>query len=246
MSSHRFATLLVVSSMFFGVTAAAEEPSADASAVDASSTEAAVPEKSTAAKEPSKSKDKASTKAPTKASTNAPTKASEGPAKKIRSGRTIEVVARDLRLTDEAKERLLRIAARYHEATRKKLVITGGTRTPTRQAELMLQKLKHGEDIVKLYENRRAASEIRDAYLTGVAEKWTKKRIVRAMRDVILQQIARGVYVSKHLQAGAADVRSRDMSVEQEAAFRAAVSAEPGVTLIDERRSAEPHLHLSL
>ncbi len=242
MSSHRFATLLVVSSLFFGVTAAAEQPSADASTAEASSAPTSAPKKSTAAKEPSKSKDRASSNAPA----NAPAKAAEGPAKKIRSGRTIEVAARDLRLTDEAKGRLLRIAARYYEATHKKLVITGGTRTPTRQAELMLQKLKHGEDIVKLYENRRAASEIRDAYLTGVAEKWSKKRIVRAMRDVILQQIARGVYVSKHLQSGAADVRSRDMSVEQEAAFRAAVSAEPGVTLIDERQSAEPHLHLSL
>ena len=58
--------------------------------------------------------------------------------------------------------------------------------------------------------------------------------------------MARGVYVSKHLSAGAADVRSRGMTPAQEKALRAAVAAEPGVQLLDERGSAEPHFHLDL
>lgn len=165
---------------------------------------------------------------------------------RVRSGAHIEVVARDLRLTEVARERLERIAARYHKATRRRLVITGGTRTPHRQAELMFQKLAHGEDIVALYENKQAATEVKNAHKEGVAKGLPRKGLIKVIREAIEAQITRGVYVSKHLKSGAADVRSRDMTPTREEAFRAAVSEEPGVVLLDERKSAEPHLHLSL
>lgn len=168
------------------------------------------------------------------------------PVKKIRSGPHLEVVARDLRLDDTSRERLERIAQRYFEATRRRLVITGGSRTPERQAELMLQKLAHGEDIVALYENKAAATEIRNVYRESTGVRQPKKQLIHAMRDVITAQIDKGVYVSRHLKAGAADVRSRDLKAPQESAFRRAVADEPGVILIDERSSAEPHLHLGL
>jgi hypothetical protein len=168
------------------------------------------------------------------------------PVKKIHSGPHLEVVARDLRLDDTSRERLERIAQRYFEATRRRLVVTGGTRTPERQAELMLEKLAHGEDIVALYENKAAATEIRNLYRDSAGVRQPKKQLIRAMRDVITAQIDKGIYVSRHLKAGAADVRSRDLKAPQEAAFRRAVADEPGVILIDERSSAEPHLHLGL
>ena len=155
-------------------------------------------------------------------------------------------MARDLRLDDTAGERLSRIAQRYFTATRRRLVVTGGTRTPERQAELMLEKLAHGDDIVALYENKAAATEIRAIYLESAGVRQPKKQLIRAMRDVITAQIDKGIYVSRHLKAGAADVRSRDLKAPHEAAFRAAVADEPGVVLIDERDSAEPHLHLGL
>jgi hypothetical protein len=166
--------------------------------------------------------------------------------RKIHSGPHLEVVARDLRLDDAAGERLERIAQRYFTATRRRLVVTGGTRTPERQAELMLEKLAHGDDIVALYENKTAATEIRAVYRESAGVRQPKKQLVRAVRDVITAQMDKGVYVSRHLKAGAADVRSRDLKAPQEAAFRAAVADEPGVVLIDERGSAEPHLHLGL
>lgn len=168
------------------------------------------------------------------------------PVKKVRSGPHLEVVARDLRLDDTSRERLERIAQRYFDATRRRLVVTGGSRTSERQAELMLEKLAHGEDIVALYENKAAATEIRAVYRDSAGVRQPKKQLIRAMRDVINAQIDRGIYVSRHLKAGAADVRSRDLKAPQEAAFRAAVAAEPGVILLDERGSAEPHLHLGL
>lgn len=166
--------------------------------------------------------------------------------RKIRSGPHLEVVARDLRLDDTSSERLGRIAQRYFEATRRRLVITGGTRTPERQAELMLEKLAHGDDLVALYENKAAVTEIRNLYRDSAGARQPKKQLVRAVRDAIVAQMEKGIYVSRHLKAGAADVRSRDFKAAQEAAFRAAVADEPGVVLVDERSSAEPHLHLGL
>ncbi len=166
--------------------------------------------------------------------------------RKVRSGPHLEVVARDLRLDDTASERLERIAQRYFAATRRRLVVTGGTRTPERQAELMLEKLAHGDDLVALYENKAAVTEIRNIYRDSAGTRQPKKQIVRAVRDAIVAQMDKGIYVSRHLKAGAADVRSRDFKAAQEAAFRAAVADEPGVVLVDERASAEPHLHLGL
>jgi hypothetical protein len=158
----------------------------------------------------------------------------------------MEVLARDLRLTAADAERLKRIAARYYKATRKRLIVTGGTRPPPRQARLMYDKLKHGQDIIALYENKQAATEVRDAYRDGVAKSLPRKRLLRALTELIEAQIARGVFVSKHLRSGAVDVRSWDMTGPLEQALRDAVKKEPGVTLLDERSGPEPHFHLSL
>ncbi|MEO5860661.1 MAG: hypothetical protein ABIR33_17145 [Pyrinomonadaceae bacterium] len=165
---------------------------------------------------------------------------------KVKASRHIEVHARDMRLDDTARERLERIAARYFKATRRKLVLTGGTRTPGRQAELMFEKLAHGEDIVALYENKAAATEVRDVYQDALDKGLKKKALIKAIRERIESLISRGSYVSKHLKSGAADVRSRDMKPRQAEALRAAVKEEAGVTLLDERSGAEPHFHLSL
>lgn len=184
-------------------------------------------------------------------SKTAATKDAERPAsdetpRKVTGNAHLEVKARDLRLSDANTERLKRIAARYHAATHKKLVVTGGTRTPLRQARLMFDKLKHGDDIVALYENKQAATEIRDAYRDAVARKLARKATIQAMREVIDAQITRGLYVSKHLRSGAVDVRSWGMSGDLEKALKEAVKAEAGVTMMDERSGVEPHFHLSM
>ncbi len=143
-------------------------------------------------------------------------------------------------------ERLLHIAKRYHEATHRHLVVTGGTRNAQRQAELMCAKLDHHEDVIALYENKRLAREIVDAYQKGLADKLGKSRIVRAVRARIEEQIGRGEFISRHLQSGAADVRSRGMSAAQQVSFRKAVSEEPGASILDERDGAAPHFHINL
>jgi hypothetical protein len=166
--------------------------------------------------------------------------------RRVRGGPHLDVHARDLRLTDTDRGKLERIAERYHKATKKRLYITGGTRTPERQAQLMYEKLAHGDDIVHLYENQHAAAEVLASYKDAKAKGQRKRELVKTLKATIAAQIARGEYVSKHLKSGAVDVRSRDMTPDREKAFRAAVAAEPGVHLVDERKSAEPHLHLSL
>ena len=187
--------------------------------------------------------------APTKAlPTRARAKAAHGkdaPTRLVTTSEHLDVQTGNLRLAEVARARLERIAERYHKATRRRLVITGGTRTPERQAELMLEKLEHGDDLLALYD-KPSAIEIRTLYREGVHRHFAKKRLVREIRDVILGQIHRGVFISRHLQAGAADVRSIGMTPARVQAFRAAVAAEPGVIILDERDAAEPHLHLSL
>lgn len=168
------------------------------------------------------------------------------PLRPVKGTMHMEILARDLRLTDANAQRIERIAARYYKATRNRLVVTGGSRTPARQAQLMYDKLVHGDDIVKVYENKAAAVEIRNAYRDAVAKRLKRKATIRAIREVIDGQIARGVYVSKHLRANAIDVRSWNMKGKLEQALRDAVKAEAGVTLMDERDSAEPHFHLNM
>lgn len=168
------------------------------------------------------------------------------PLQKVAGTNHMEVLARDLRLTDTNAKRLERIATRYHKATKKRLVVTGGTRTPQRQAQLMFDKLKRGDDVVALYENKAAATELRNAYRDAVARGEKRKGTIRAMREVIDAQIGRGTYVSKHLKSGAVDVRSWNMDGALEKALREAVKQEPGVTLMDERDGPEPHFHMNL
>lgn len=165
---------------------------------------------------------------------------------RVTSSRTLEVLARDLRLTEEDAARVRRIARRYHAATKKRLIVTGGRRSPLRQAQLMFDKLKKGEDVGRLYENRKAAGEIADAYRATRDRGASRAATLRAMRDVITAQVARGDLVSRHLSAHAIDVRSRDLGRAQIEAFHDAVAAEPGVRLVDERDGAEPHFHVNL
>lgn len=167
-------------------------------------------------------------------------------ARPVRGNHHLQVLARDLRLGDAQAGRLARIADRYFEATRKRLVVTGGSRPPERQAELMHEKMAHGDDIRALYENQAAAGEILAVYREGVAQRLPRKRLVRTIRDRIEAQVSQGVYISKHLKAGAVDVRSWGMHTAQVEALRKAIAAEPGVVLQDERSGAEPHFHVNI
>ena len=163
------------------------------------------------------------------------------------STKHLQVAARSLKLTKASRTKLLNIAARYHAATGKKLIITGGDRDSKTQAKLMYKKLEHGEDLLALYVRDDLVKGIMSAYENAkTAKKHSERSVIRAMAKVIQEQTEQGEFVSRHLEFSAADVRSRDLPEAHVDALRAAVRAEPGAQLVDERDSTAPHLHLNL
>lgn len=165
---------------------------------------------------------------------------------RLRGNRHLRIRARSVKLRKSAYDRIREIAKRYHEATKRKLVVTGGDRTPRRQAELMYRKLSKGENLLRLYTRVRLVMPLMKAYEQGKKEKRGRRRILREMTKIISQQVEKGQFVSRHLANTAADVRSRGLKEEQVKALEAAVRGVAGARLVDERESEAPHFHLSL
>jgi hypothetical protein len=137
---------------------------------------------------------------------------------------------------------LARISREYHRRTGRGIVVTSGTRSPREQANAMYDKLRLGQQLTRLYRDFDAASEIQSAYRQHRARG--RGSAVTAMARVIERQVRRGCYISRHLHAGAADIRSRDMSRRERRAFQQVVARFPEVSLLDE--GVPPHFHLQL
>lgn len=145
---------------------------------------------------------------------------------------------------DRAPEEAIRaIAEQLLERTGHRLTVTSGSRTPAGQAEAMIDKLRAGDDLVRLYKDKDSAKAIVAAYRACKREKLSKQATLERVTAVIDEQVARDVYISEHLRAGAIDVRSRNMSRKTKAAFREIVAAS-GATLLEETRP--PHFHVQL
>ncbi len=166
--------------------------------------------------------------------------------RKVRPNRHITIRARSVKLKESSRKRLLSIAKRYHGETKRKLVITGGDRTPHRQAQLMYRKLKKGDNLLKLYTKARLVLQVMKVYENGQDKNHSRRKIIRAMGKTIAKQVERGEFISRHLAFSAADVRSRGLKDKHVKALKAAVKAEAGARLVDERKSEAPHFHLSL
>jgi hypothetical protein len=150
----------------------------------------------------------------------------------------------DVTLADAVVDKVDAIDDAYFRKTGKHITVTSGTRDAARQAKAMYKMLRLGGDIVRLYRNKEAAREIKQAYDTGRAAGRSQDQVVASMYSVIQRQIARGVYISAHLRAGAVDIRSRDMSGADKRAFSAVVADERGTSLLEE--STPPHFHLQI
>ena len=140
--------------------------------------------------------------------------------------------------------RLQALAAAFLAATGKPLTITDGTRRPETQAALMLRNLDRGDDIVRNYANRTAAAQVRAAWAAARKADLDPAATLAAIHAVIAKQVAAGDYVSKHLRAGAVDVRSSDMTRAERATFKR-LARELGIAVVDESRTATPHFHLN-
>lgn len=178
---------------------------------------------------------------------SASVRAADDDVQSVGSSADLEVAARSLKLTKTARTRLAGIAARYRAATGKRLVITGGDRDARQQAKLMYKKAEAGEDLLALYVRTELVRPILAAYKAEKsAKRHSERSVIAAMTKVIEAQRQRDEFVSRHLEFGAADVRSRGLRDSDVSALKAAVRAESGAQLVDERDSSSPHLHLGL
>ncbi len=61
------------------------------------------------------------------------------------------------------------------------------------------------------------------------------------MTNVIKAQMKKGKYISKHLNVGAVDVRSRDMSAKEKEAFKKSAKKHAKTVILE---ITPPHWHL--
>ena len=145
-----------------------------------------------------------------------------------------------VQLAPRVAERLGRMAVSFFRETGQTLLVTSGTRDPVSQARAMYGKVRAGASILGTYGRRAAARDLNVAYH---AARRTGTDAVAAMARVIQQQVQRGIYISRHLVAGAVDIRLRSMSARERRVFRHVVRSEPGVSAIAETRP--PHWHVT-
>lgn len=150
----------------------------------------------------------------------------------------------DVTLSSKVTDKLEQLATRYETRTGKKFVVTSGTRDPEDQAEAIYDKLVLGDDILRLYRDKSAAQELKRIY--GAARSANKPRAatVAELATAIRSQMKRGIFISAHLRAGAADVRSHDMTVSEKRVFVDAVNQVGGLRVLHE--TTPPHFHLQL
>lgn len=146
-------------------------------------------------------------------------------------------------LSNKVEEKLSSVADKFHKKTGKTFVVTSGTRDPDNQALLIYVKLEAGEDLLKLYKDKSAVMELVRIYESGREEKKSKSSTVARIAATIRAQIKRGIYISAHLRAGAADVRSSSMSPEEKRTF-ADLARDAGLSVMLE--ATPPHFHLQM
>lgn len=145
-------------------------------------------------------------------------------------------------LSPDAAAAIGELDSAYFKKTGEHLVVTSGTRDAARQAKAMYKVIKLGGDIVRLYKNKEAAKELKDAY--DRAQGKPAEAVIEAMYATLKEQMRRGVYISSHLKADAVDIRSRTMSPSEKRAFEKSAAELGGVRVLEEAKP--PHFHLEL
>lgn len=146
----------------------------------------------------------------------------------------------DVVMSPPLRRTVAELAQAFRASAGRSFHVTSGTRTPLGQARAMFDKLASGGRLTGLYRDYDAARQIEEAYRR--TRRAGRGPCVAAMARVVSEQIARGLYISRHLHSGAVDIRSRDMSGRERRAFRSLVARRRGVRLLEEGRP--PHFHL--
>ncbi|AIE84146.1 Very large tegument protein [Fimbriimonas ginsengisoli Gsoil 348] len=150
-----------------------------------------------------------------------------------------------IKMVPHIEQKVAEIAQKQFQLSGRQIVITSGTRTASSQAEAMRDKLALGDNVVRLYKNKKAAASIVHAYKEAKHEGASDDQVAEHMAQVIQSQVDKGVYISSHLKSGAVDIRTKDLSDSEKHDLMLAVRQEPGVvkTL---QESIPPHLHIEL
>lgn len=151
---------------------------------------------------------------------------------------------KDVILSTKVEEKLSAIGEKYQRRTSKTFIVTSGIRDPDSQAELIFGKLSLGEDLLKLYKDKSAVLELKEVFDDGRKAKRSRAGIVTQLATMIRSQMKRGIFISAHLKAGAADIRSTSMTPADKRAFIEAARDVGGLSIMLE--STPPHFHLQL
>ncbi len=143
-------------------------------------------------------------------------------------------------LISKIEAKVKRIADSYYAKAKKKITVTSGTRSAKAQAKAMYGKLAAGGSM-SIYKDKASAKEVKKAYSEGKKAEESKGQIVKRMAKVIEGQVKKGKYLSKHLRAGAIDVRSRDMSSKEKEYFKQAIKGVAKSFILEKK---PPHWHL--
>lgn len=160
-----------------------------------------------------------------------------------RKGNAYEVLA-EVNLPSRVEDKIKSLADKFHKKTGRSLVVTSGTRDASSQAEVIFEKLEQGDDIVKLYKNKPASIELVHLYQLAKSGHKDRPTTISTLADAIRAQMKGGVFISAHLRAGAADVRSSDMSSSEKRQFVDAVGEVGGLSVMFEATPAHFHMQL--
>ena len=108
--------------------------------------------------------------------------------------------------------------------------MTGGARTPARQAEVMYDKFRTGD--LSTYTGS-SGIEIQGIYDRGTAAGQTRQETLQNMTATIQAQKDAGHPVSRHLDDRALDFRSKYMTDPERAALQDAIRRNSGIPLVE-------------
>ncbi len=127
------------------------------------------------------------------------------------SNHTYQTQTTDITVTDQFRPTMNEIAKEFQAETGKSVLITSGFRDASGQAKAMYKKFKQNAPRSE-YKDKIAYDEIHQAYELGLNNGDSPQDIKRAMQTVISKQMARGVYISRHLFGHAIDISTEDLT----------------------------------
>jgi hypothetical protein len=140
-------------------------------------------------------------------------------------------------LSDDMSSVAESVGREFNEKTGRNLVVTGGARTPARQAEVMYDKFRTGD---RSTYTGPSGTEIQGIYDRGTAAGQTREEILQNMTTTIQAQKDAGHPVSRHLDDQALDFRSSGLNSGERAILQDAIRNNSGIPLIEGRPR---HIH---